>query len=218
MMGALRTCAVVAFFALLTVPAAAGRTVVAVQPLGDVDLEVIATVKKGIEDMTGFEVRVLGREALPRSAWYEPRRRYRAERILDWLRPRLPASADRIVAVTSKDISTTKGRAPDFGICGLADMGGPAAVVSTFRVGRKLGVLAGAARHAAYLRRLGDLARHELGHTLGLPHCPVRGCLMEDANGTVATFDRSTGHLCDSCRAALGLPAAPQVAIPRQER
>jgi archaemetzincin len=219
----LRTRPVVAILALgITLAAvkaeAAQHKVVAVLPLGDVDDEAVATVKKAIEDMYGFEVRVLGRADLPREAWYEPRRRYRAEKLLDWLRPRLPAGADRIVAITASDISTTKDPYPDFGICGLGDLDGPAAVVSSFRVKRKLGALEGEARHAAYLRRLGELAEHELGHTLGLPHCPVRGCVMEDANGTVATFDRSTGDLCPRCRARLGLPPVRPVAIPRQER
>jgi archaemetzincin len=206
--------------ALAGAPALGGERVrvVAVLPLGGVDAEEIATVRKAIESLYGFEVKVMNREEPPRSAWYEPRSRYRAERLLDWLRPRLPEGADRIVALTDKDISTTKDPYPDFGICGLADMDGPAAVVSTFRIKRKLGDLAGEARHAAILRRLADLARHELGHTLGLPHCPTRGCVMEDANGTVTAFERSTGDLCDQCRARLGLPAGRSVAIPGQER
>jgi archaemetzincin len=56
---------------------------------------------------------------------------------------------------------------------------------------------------------------HEIGHTLGLPHCPVKGCLMEDAEGAVATTD-GEHDLCPACRARLTatghrLPAHPRL-------
>ena len=37
----------------------------------------------------------------------------------------------------------------------------------------------------------------EIGHVLGLPHNEQPGCLMNDAEGTVATLDRSKGILCE---------------------
>src|SRR5262245_25388939 len=42
---------------------------------------------------------------LPRSAFYAPRARYRAERLLEFLEPRLPSDGYRIVGLTSVDIS-----------------------------------------------------------------------------------------------------------------
>ena len=41
---------------------------------------------------------------------------------------------------------------------------------------------------------------HEIGHTLGLPHCPTKGCLMEDAMGKVTTTDGER-DFCPACRA-----------------
>ena len=46
---------------------------------------------------------------------------------------------------------------------------------------------AGGASEALVRERLWKVAIHELGHTLGLPHCPNNGCLMQDAHGTVKT-------------------------------
>mgnify|MGYP001572551301 CR=1 FL=1 len=81
----------------------------------------------------------------------------------------------------------------------MADMDGPTSVVSTLRVGRKLGKGTAKQKHAKYIQRLTDLAAHEFGHQLGLDHCPNKGCVMEAAKGTVLPFDHSTGKLCDAC-------------------
>jgi archaemetzincin len=53
---------------------------------------------------------------------------------------------------------------------------------------------------AVLLRRVGDLAVHELGHTLGFDHCETEGCVMADAKGkAIKSADRSTGHYCERC-------------------
>ena len=49
---------------------------------------------------------------------------------------------------------------------------------------------------------LKQVVMHEIGHTLGLDHCPNYGCLMEDARGTVLTVDREY-DLCGDCRQRL---------------
>ncbi len=179
--------------------AALGSGKLALLPLGDVDQEAVETAKASIEKAFPWTVLVLPSQPLPQSAWYAPRKRYRAEKILEWLAPRLPEGSDRIMGLTRKDISTTKGNVYDWGICGLADSPGPAAVVSTYRIKKKLGKIPPAKKKEKYLQRLRDLATHEFGHTLGLPHCPNKGCVMEDAKGTVLTFDHSSGKLCDDC-------------------
>jgi archaemetzincin len=175
----------------------------ALQPLGPVDKEAIETAAKSIKTYYQWRVKLLDGQDLPKEAWYKPRKRWRAEIILAWLEPRKPKWADKIMALTTKDISTTKGKVKDWGICGLADMDGPASVVSTLRIKRKLGKGTKKEKHEKYLRRLSDLTAHEFGHQLGLDHCPNKGCIMADAKGTVLTFDQSTSKLCDECRQKL---------------
>ena len=171
----------------------------ALKPLGKVDTEALETVAASIKSTYGWKVVLDEEEALPQAAFYKPRKRWRAEIILTWLTERVPSWADKIMAITKKDISTTKGAVFDWGICGLADIDGPTSVISTLRVGRKLGKGTAKQKHQKYLQRLTDLAAHEFGHQLGLDHCPQKGCVMEDAKGTVLTFDHSTGKLCDDC-------------------
>jgi len=135
---------------------------------------------------------------LPAFAYHAPRRRYRAERLLEHLNREHQgtASSEKVLGLTSRDISTTTERFHDWGILGLADLGGRAAVVSSFRMRRR-------ASGDRALRRMTTTAVHEVGHVLGLPHCDEPRCLMRDAEGTMDTVDAGDGTLGPSCRARL---------------
>ena len=185
-----------------------------IQPLGKALPDVsVALVEQALRAFYGFEVKRLPRVALPPSAYYRPRHRYRAEKLLPFLEEQRPADGYRILGLTGVDISTTKGKYADWGILGLATLDGGACVLSSFRCKRK-------AKGKAHARiRLAKVAVHEIGHTLGLPHCPTVGCLMEDAQGTVLTTDREY-TLCPRCRqrlarAGYALPADPQIPWPK---
>jgi archaemetzincin len=162
--------------------------------------EDMAFVKRAIEAFYRFDVRLRRPVPLPEAAWYPPRKRYRAEKLLDYLDHVRPGEDDRIIGITTEDISTTKGRHKDWGILGLATLDGKVAVVSTYRTVKKLG--RGKDRTLRARHRFAKTVVHELGHNLGLDHCPNRGCLMEDAKGTVSTTDREH-TLCDACQKEL---------------
>jgi archaemetzincin len=140
-----------------------------------------------------IDVQLLPCQELPRQAYYPPRKRFRAERLLTYLNQRMPKGGWRILGLTDADISTTKDAYIDWGVMGLGELPGTATVISSFRCRRK----AISPGHA--LERLAKVAVHEIGHTLGLPHCPTRSCLMEDAMGKVATTDRER-DFCPRCR------------------
>ncbi len=135
---------------------------------------------------------------LPDFAYYAPRRRYRAERLLEHLNRAYQDAprSERVLGLTSRDISTTKERFHDWGILGLADLGGRAAVVSSFRMRRR-------ASGERALFRMTTTAVHEVGHVLGLEHCDEPRCLMRDAEGTMDTVDAGDGALGPACRARL---------------
>src|SRR5262249_27220272 len=144
---------------------------VALVPLGEVDDATLQAVAAGITAHARVSVRIDPARPLPPEAYYAPRKRWRAEKILDAPDADPPKGAWKAVAVTAAEISTTKGDVKDWGIGGLGNVGGQSCVVSTFLVRKH------SHEAATYTRRMSDLAVHEFGHTLGLDHCPSRGCV-----------------------------------------
>ncbi len=131
-------------------------------------------------------------QKLPKESYYEPRNRYRADVLIRYLQ--VHSKTNKIIGLTHKDISTTIGNYPDWGIMGLAFRPGKSCVVSTFRTFR------GAQNEQHKKERLKKVVFHEFGHTLGLPHCVSdKTCLMKDAHGKVSTVDE-TIDFCTKCQ------------------
>jgi archaemetzincin len=181
---------------------------VCLQPLGKHDARLLAPLARGVEHLYGFAVRTLDRRALPKAAWYQPRKRYRADQLLDFLAADVvpDSGCDAVVGVTAVDISIEDADRGDWGIFGLAYLDSQVAVVSTYRLKRKQ------ASRKKQVRRLVKVANHELGHTFGLDHRdgePEPACIMNDAGGKMSTVDGERGTLCaedrDHIEAKLGI-------------
>jgi archaemetzincin len=172
------------------------RATVKLVALGTVPDDLFAEIATGLErELVVVVERIEGR-SLPESAYYEPRRRYRADRLLAFLDDELAGEPEttRVLGITTVDISTTKPPHRDWGVFGLGMLGGRSCVISTFRLGRR-------ARDEEHRRfRIVTTAIHEVGHTLGLEHCVEPRCVMRDAEGSIATVDSSTGELGPGCR------------------
>ncbi len=123
---------------------------------------------------------------IPALAYYKARNRYRADSLVNYLnRQHTPGHVT--MALTTKDISWTKGTISDYGIMGLGLCPGNACVASTYRLSK-----------TNTLDQLYKIAIHELGHTQGLKHCPHKTCYMRDAEGKNHTNELS--GFCSSCR------------------
>ncbi len=137
---------------------------------------------------------IKGIAQMPAIAYYKPRNRYRASVLLEHLHSYF--GYDRVIGITTKDISTTKNKVYDWGIMGLANCPGKSCVISTFRMKT--------ANKALFGDRFIKVALHELGHTMGLPHCTFSStCFMEAAEGTIKSVDRESRYLCTNCKKSI---------------
>lgn len=200
-----------------TTPPEPAPPTIAIQPLGDIKQAYVDSVEDALEDYYGYEVTVLEYVPLPENAFTEIRKpRYRADTIIAWLRTEKPAEFDHVIGLTNKDISITKWKDrekgvikdpewkyKDFGIFGLGYRPGSSCVVSTFRLAR------GKRGKEKFYSRLRKITCHEIGHNLGLPHCPSENCFMRDAAESMKTIDGVEENLCNDCKSKIYLPSTP---------
>jgi archaemetzincin len=173
------------------------KPVVILQPLEFTDSAALLQLKDSVEQFYDVTVYINSNKSFPGDLFYKPRNRYRADRIIHWLRMNMPDSVRTIVGITSKDVSTTKTNAYDYGVMGLGYRPGNACVVSTFRPAKT-------AKNKKHLQeRLYKLVIHEMGHNFGLPHCSNEACFMVDAEGQMKLDNER--FLCDSCKRSLKL-------------
>lgn len=184
--------------------------VVGIQPYKGFSKEQSDTLVATVAAFYGVKVVVLPEIDLPKEAFVTIKSpRYRADSLISRQHQKVPATIDYVVGLTDKDISVTKRTADgaiqkpewkyaDFGVMGLSYCPGNSAVVSSFRLKTPNTPL--------FFSRLKKVTLHELGHSLGLPHCPNVHCIMTSANEKIATIDTEAMALCAGCSATLRSP------------
>jgi archaemetzincin len=184
-------------FTLFLCAAAPGATSIAIQPLGQFDTALLSFIIPYISaEYDSPQIVLLPPVPLPKSAYYKPGNRYRAELLLAFLDSTVDRKYTKVLGLTSVDISTTKGEIQDWGIFGLGDIGGRPCVVSVYRLRRNCD-------KQRFLGRLRKVVVHELGHTFGLYHCDWPKCVITDYKGTAASLDNTWFHFCSSCSSYL---------------
>jgi archaemetzincin len=175
--------------------------------LGDFPAAMIDDVEAGLRRELEVDVERIEGLPLPQAAYYPPRRRYRADRLLEFLNDHLAGEPQttRVLGLTAVDISTTKPPHEDWGVFGLGEIGGRSCVISSYRLSER-----GRRRDDLVTFRVTTTAIHEVGHTLGLEHCDDPRCIMRDAEGSIRTVDTCDGHLGPICRARIE-ETAPKV-------
>lgn len=170
---------------------------VAILPMDCSDKELCEILSKQITLFYGFKAEILAETSLPDCAYYKPRNRYRADTLLNYLLRNRPEKYDYIIGVTAKDISCTSEPYEDWGVFGLGFMPGKSCVISTFRLKKNM------KSKEHFQERVIKVALHELGHNIGLDHCPAKNCMMQDAEGTIRSVDEEKIEVCSSCKAKI---------------
>jgi archaemetzincin len=122
------------------------------------------------------------------------REQYHATLILAELLRHLPPAGGRIVGVTDVDLYIP---VLTF-VFGQAQLGGPGAVVSVMRLHTEFYGLP--PDEALLLDRAVKEVVHEVGHGLGLVHCPDYRCVMSSST-YVEDVDLKAAEFCPACRA-----------------
>ncbi len=143
----------------------------------------------------GAEVSYLGDMPLPPESYDSQRDQYEGNKVLSALKEEFDGlggvECGKVLGITPEDMFV-----PELNfIFGLAQVSGRYAVISTSRLESK--------GRETYMARVLKEAVHEIGHTLGLRHCPDPECVMHFSNSLRDT-DLKGHQMCGKCLSKLG--------------
>jgi len=168
-----------------------------------VDHGILEWLRNEMGDCLMATVRTMPSIPVPVESFEARRNQYYSTKILKEMLGNVPQDALKLLGVTDKDLCI-----PILTyVFGEAQVGGTAAVVSLARLRQEHYGLA--PDRPLLLERLRKECLHELGHTFGLVHCPLRECVMHLSN-TVVDVDTRGGNFCTGCQTVVASNTATE--------
>jgi len=168
---------------------------IGILPVGNVDSAILLRIKDGLVKVFPETTSLIVDERLPLSekSFDKNRRQYRSNQILATIQSyALKKGLNRILGVVDADIFV-----PELNfVFGEAAFPGKAALISLWRL--KSEFYGSPSNIEVFAERSLKEAVHEVGHTLGLKHCPRSSCVMHFSNSIFDT-DKKQSLFCDNC-------------------
>jgi archaemetzincin len=162
-------------------------------PVGKIAASLLEDLRAGIPKRLPVHCEILPLALDPTPSYHAERQQFHSSEILQRMQNLVRPKDWRFLAVADVDLYIPILKY----VFGEAQMGGPCAVVSTFRLRQEF---YGLDQDDSLLReRLLKEAIHELGHTLHLRHCQDYQCVMASSH-SVEWIDLRENRLCDACR------------------
>ena len=166
---------------------------IALLPVGDFDRRLAQRLCAPLAAEFASECSLLPQSVDPQAAFHPERAQYHSTELLAAFQPFAANGNWRVVGLAAVDLYIP---ILTF-VFGEAQMGGPCAVVSSYRLRQECYGLA-ADPELLFVRTLKE-AVHELGHTVGLTHCDDYECAMASSH-SVEWIDLKGTKLCGHCR------------------
>ena len=162
-------------------------------PVGTIDSRLLEDLQAAIPRNLHVACEILPFRLDPAPSYHAERQQFHSSEILQRMQGFVRAKDWRFLAIADVDLYIPILKY----VFGEAQMGGPCAIVSTFRLRQEF---YGLDRDDALLGlRLLKESVHELGHTLELRHCQDYRCVMASSHA-VEWIDLRESMFCEACR------------------
>ena len=173
--------------------------IIALQPLDSFSRQETDSIIQSLHRFFNKTVILLQPIVIPHNYFNGVIQQYNADSILLLLSKMPNDTLVEIAGITHQPLFTIKEAQPvayfDQHIFGLGYQPGNTCVVSDFKFKT--------ADTMVYNRRMANVLLHEIGHNIGLSHCPDDKCIMSKNNGDIMTLDNCGNDYCSSCRKKL---------------
>lgn len=165
-------------------------------PVGGIDRALLDDLRRAIPQSLRVECEVLSCGLDPAFTYHAERQQFHSSEIVQRMQGFVRPNDWRLLAIADVDLYIPILKY----VFGEAQMGGPCALVSTFRLRQEF---YGLERDDSLLsQRLLKESVHELGHTLGLHHCEDYRCVMASSHA-VEWIDLRDSALCPACKSKM---------------